>query len=156
MSDQPGKERYEALREVLEHEAEMREVERRLNEKQKQLSPAKKALLAVLIPAFFASAAAGSTLLGPKPLPAPTAAQAEKDLRAAMFLQAQRVEAFISSRGQLPDSLGAAGSPTPGVQYRRIDANTYELIGTNGPATVRYRRGEPMNQLLGSGAEILQ
>ncbi|MEJ2185213.1 MAG: hypothetical protein P8Z36_04660 [Gemmatimonadota bacterium] len=156
MSDQPGKERYDALREVLEHEAEMREVERRLNEKQKQLSPAKKVLLAILIPTFFASAAAGTTLLGPKPLPAPTAAQAEQDLRAAMFLQAERVEAFIRKQGRLPDNLLAAGSPTPGVEYRRLDANTYELIGTNGPATVRYRRGEPLNQLLGSGAEILQ
>lgn len=151
-----GKERYEALREVLEHEAEMREVERKLNEKQRQLSPAKKVLLAVLIPTFFASAAAGTTLLGPKPLPAPTAAQAEQDLRAAMFLQAQRVEAYIRKEHKLPDDLLAAGSATPGVEYERIDSTTYELIGTNGPATVRYRRGESMDQLLGSGAEVLQ
>lgn len=151
-----GKERYEALREVLEHEAEMREVERKLNEKQKQLSPVKKVLLAILIPTFFASAAAGTTLLGPKPLPAPTAAQAEANLRAAMFLQAQRVEAYIRKEGRLPDNLLAAGSATPGIQYERIDSTTYELIGTNGPATVRYRRGDSMDQLLGSGTEVLQ
>jgi hypothetical protein len=156
MSEQPGKERYEALREVLEHEAEMREVERKLNEQRKQLSPAKKVLLAILIPTFFASAAAGTTLLGPKPLPPQTAEQAESNLRTAMFLQAERLETYIRAQGRLPDSLGAAGSPTPGVQYRRLDANTYELIGTNGPATVRYRRGQSLQQLLGSGAEILQ
>jgi hypothetical protein len=156
MSEQPGKERYDALREVLEHEAEMRELERRLNEKQKRISPARKVLLAVLIPAFFASAAAGTTLLGPKPLPPQTAQQAEANLRAAMYLQAERIETYARTEGQLPPSLEAAGSTTPGVEYRRIDANTYELTGKNGPATVRYQRGEPLDQLLGSGAGVLQ
>lgn len=156
MSEQPGKERYEALREVLEHEAEMREVERKLNQQQKQLNPAKKVLLAILIPAFFASAAAGTTLLGPKPLPPQTAEQANTNLRTAMYLQAERVEAYIHKEGQLPPDLPAAGSVMPGMQYRRLDAKTYELIGTNGPATIRYRRGESLQQLLGSGAEILQ
>ncbi|HKJ93670.1 MAG TPA: hypothetical protein VJ957_10895 [Longimicrobiales bacterium] len=153
---EPGKERYEALREVLEHEAEMREVERKLNEQPKQLSPAKKALLAVLIPAFFASAAAGATVLAPKPLPAPTAQQAETDLRAAMFLQAERIEAYIHDHGQLPARLADAGSATPGVEYRQIDSTAYELVGTNGPATVHFRRGQSLDTLLGSGAGVLQ
>lgn len=72
------------------------------------------------------------------PIKAPPPAEQARSLRVAMYLQASRIEAYRNQHGSLPDSLPQAGSATPGITYTRVGLDSYELVGTNGGATLEY------------------
>ncbi len=88
------------------------------------------------------------------PIEGPPPAQQEKSLRLAMYLQAQRIEAYRLQHGALPDSLPEAGSVTPGVSYNRI-GGSYQLVGTNGKATLEYDSSQSLQDFVGDAARGL-
>jgi len=89
------------------------------------------------------------------PIEGPPPAEQELSLRTAMFLQAQRIEAYRLRHGSLPDSLADAGSPMPGVTYDRIGLDSYQLFGTNGSATLEYDSSQSLAAFVGTAADRL-
>lgn len=76
---------------------------------------------------------------------APTAAepvstaQVETGLRFQIVLAARHVEAFREREGRLPRSLDEIEeAPRDGVDYRRLDAGTFEITAAAGDADLRY------------------
>ena len=85
------------------------------------------------------------------PPPAPPPAAEARALRAGMYLQAQRIEAYRRARGRLPDVLEDVGPPLPGMTYERRDSRSYDLRGTSPRIRVTYRSERPARALLDDG-----
>ena len=81
-----------------------------------------------------------------------TPAQEEAGIRLAAFLQAQQIEVFRQETGRLPDILRETGEAVPGVEYRRVDARTYELTAMTERDTVRWMNSDSLPALLGDSA----
>ena len=88
------------------------------------------------------------------PIEAPPAQQQMDGLRVAMYLQAQRIEAYRQKHGALPTSLEDAGSATPGVEYHR-QGGSYQLVGTSGQAALVYDSSESLADFGGSAINRL-
>jgi hypothetical protein len=78
--------------------------------------------------------------------------QEDAGIRVAAFLQAQQIEVFRQETGRLPDILRETGEAVPGVEYRRIDARTYELTAMTERDTVRWLNSDSIPALLGDSA----
>ncbi len=89
------------------------------------------------------------------PVPIPSVAEEETSLRLVMFLQAQRIEAFRSENGHLPQSLEEAGPPLPGVEYTPLAGQTYYLRGEGGQAYLGYFSSQPIDTFLGDSEDLL-
>jgi hypothetical protein len=145
------KERNRILEEVLRDQAR-REVLRDIAYRRPTASLGTRVTALVL-----ALAALGFWLL---PMPSlrptiafPLAATAEEaGLRLAAYVQAQQVEAFRSTTGRLPDLLRETGEPLPGLEYRRLDARTYQLTAVTERDTVRWVNSDSFPTLLGDSA----
>ncbi len=90
-----------------------------------------------------------------KPLPQPTMADEARALRVAVFLEAQKIEAYRQERGRLPWVLAETGPAFPGLEYRRKDNRFYELSGTSDRVQLRYDSGTSPLQFVGSAANVL-
>ncbi|HET9948344.1 MAG TPA: hypothetical protein VFQ22_05460, partial [Longimicrobiales bacterium] len=64
----------------------------------------------------------------PDPPPRTERAVRERDLRMALLLQAQQVEAYRVRNQALPDSLTVLGAALPGVRYVRSGNRAYQLV----------------------------
>jgi hypothetical protein len=86
-------------------------------------------------------------------IPFPLASDEEAaGVRLAAYVQAQQVEAYRRATGRLPDLLRETGEPVPGIDYRRVDARTYELTARTERATVRWRNSDSFPALLRDSA----
>lgn len=61
------------------------------------------------------------------------------DVRAAMLVVARRIRAFQAEHGRSPQTLRELGDAPPGMAYRIINAETWELRGARGPDTLSLR-----------------
>ncbi|HEX9885508.1 MAG TPA: hypothetical protein VGA70_03430 [Longimicrobiales bacterium] len=91
----------------------------------------------------------------------PTAAEpiaqetVDQGLRTAIFLSAQQVEGFRQDSGRLPDNTREAGVTLSGVEYTRLDAQTFQLIATRGADSLTYQSTEPLIEFLGDALGVL-
>ena len=84
----------------------------------------------------------------PPPQPTPTAAEREASIRFALYLQAQQIEHFRTTRGRLPSQSSEAGQPSPGVQYIAVSGTAYQLRST-ADSSIRYTSTDSLNAFLG-------
>ncbi len=89
------------------------------------------------------------------PLKGPSPAEQATSLRVAMYLQATRIEAYEREHGSVPDSLAEAGSPISGIMYNRLGSNSFQLVGTNGSATLEYDSSQSLAAFAGSSLSRL-
>ncbi|MFZ5623683.1 MAG: hypothetical protein ACOY71_04525 [Gemmatimonadota bacterium] len=73
----------------------------------------------------------------------------EASLRAALFMEAQRILRFRDRHGQLPVSLAEAGSPRSEFHYEPSPDGRFTLTGSSGPLTLTYRSDQPAKDFLG-------
>ncbi|MDX1674329.1 MAG: hypothetical protein R3314_05935 [Longimicrobiales bacterium] len=153
-----GGDRYEALLEVLEHEKTQAARAKQLEEAERQKRREQRgpywpvAVLAV-ITAWLWLFPPGFLRLEPPP-PQPIE-QEEAALRFTMYVQAQRIKTFREETGRLPETLDEAGEPLPGMQYTRLHQELYQLTGATDRITLTYRSDLPLDEFVGSGAEVL-
>ncbi len=69
------------------------------------------------------------------PVQGPDLARQSDDLKAAMWFQAQQIEAYKVQNGRLPVTLAESGRVTPGLEYVR-DGDRFRLIAIVGEAPV--------------------
>lgn len=62
------------------------------------------------------------------PPPTLTQGDRERGVRAALYLQAQQVEAFRVKRGRLPGSLEELDEPIPGIAFVRSNNRVFQLV----------------------------
>jgi hypothetical protein len=149
-----GQDAAEALAAVMKHAAEREEAIRK--------KPARKRQPRWMLPLGIQLSVLALYLLVAPPRwatinpiePRDPALQVE-DLRLAMYMQIQRVEAYRVQHGRLPDVLAEAGSAVPGVEYRRQGANRYQLLATAGEEAVVYDSTEPADEFVGSAVNKL-
>lgn len=77
-----------------------------------------------------------------------SAAVVERDLKLGVGAIASEVEGYRSQKGVLPDSLAQVPAQTEVVQYRRLDATSYELSASDGRASVVYLSSTPLAEFL--------
>ena len=83
----------------------------------------------------------------PPPQPTPTATEREAGIRFAIYLQAQQIEHFRTTRGRLPSQSSEAGQPVPGVQYL-VSGTSYQIRSTV-DSSIRYNSSDSLNAFLG-------
>lgn len=149
-----GQDTAEALAAVMKHAAE--------REKAIKKKPARKKQPRWMLPlGIQLSVLALYLLVAPprwatiSPIEPPDPARQVEDLRLAMYMQIQRVEAYRIRHGRLPEALTDAGSAIPGVEYRRQGANRYQLVATAGEEAVVYDSTEPADEFVGSAVNKL-
>lgn len=148
---QGGPERYEALLEVLEQQAQ-RAHEGPEHRRRRSYGPI---LLVVLIGVTaWLWILPPAWLIPPAPEPQPIEAE-EAALRFGMYLQAQRIKAYELRHGRLPETLGEAGEGLPGASYRVLGAGVYELTGTTDRIRLTYRSSQPLREWVGAGADVV-
>ena len=150
--------RYEALLEVLEHEKTQAARDRELEEAEREQSKTKRGpywpvVVLLLITAWLWIFPPAFLSLEPPP-PQPIE-QEEAALRFTMYLQAQRIKAFRLEEGRLPETLEEAGPPLPGMRYARLHADLYQLTGLTDRLTLTYRSDLPLQEFVGSGADVV-
>lgn len=77
----------------------------------------------------------------------PPLEEEEASVAAAIYLQAQQIEAYRARNGRLPAFQEEAGLPVPGVRYARIDSRSYWIEGRDRRVVMTYRSGEPLDSL---------
>jgi hypothetical protein len=90
-----------------------------------------------------------------EPPPEPTFSQEAQALRLAMFFQSQAIEAYRLERGRLPYVLQEAGPPFPGMEYRRKDSRSYELLGTSDRLRLDYQSEQDPLDWVGAAASLV-
>ena len=93
--------------------------------------------------------------LEPDPIPLPPVEVEAATLRLQMFIQAQAIEHYRESNGRTPAFLEEAGPARPGVEYRRIDAQTYLLQGQGDRIRLTYVSRDSLALFLGAAGEAV-
>jgi hypothetical protein len=153
-----GGDRYEALLQVLEHEKTQAARDRALEEAERQQrkrrrGPVWPVAVLLVITAWIWLFPPGFLRMDPPPRQ--PVEQEEAALRFAMYLQAQRIKAFVLANDRLPASLEEAGPPLPGMRYTVLHADLYQLTGATERVTLTYRSDLPLGEFVGSGADVL-
>ena len=65
--------------------------------------------------------------LAGRPAPTPTAGEWDRGVRAAVYLQAQQVEAFRLREGRLPDTLDELPAQIPGLAFVKSNNRVYQI-----------------------------
>lgn len=76
--------------------------------------------------------------------------------RFALWVLAQRVDAYRAAHGALPARLSDVGDSLPDVSYRRVGASAFELRATGAGAPVVYSSGESADAFLGSAMSVVR
>jgi hypothetical protein len=154
-----GGDRYEALLEVLQQQKEQAEEdrEREAADRHRRSERGTRGYLRVIV---LVVVAAWLWIFPPpilriEPPAPPPRAEEEASLRFAMYVQAQRIEAFRREEGHLPDHLDAAGPPLPNMRYVRLGEEIYQLNGSTERVTLTYRSDLPLRDFVGAGADVL-
>ena len=96
-------------------------------------------LLAAAVLALFPPA-----WLGPTRPVAPPASEMERGVRAALYLQAQQIEAYRAREGRLPASLADVAGHLDGIRFVRSNNRVYQLVGHGpGESPVVYDSARP-------------
>ncbi len=85
------------------------------------------ALVIVLIAGYLALSP--PSWLGFATEPALARAERVRGIHAAMYLQAQEIDAYHAVRGELPHSLDELPARVPGIRFVRSDSRVYQLVG---------------------------
>ena len=144
--------------EVLEHQAEQERQGRELEEREREQKPSSRVpywLVGVLVLITAWLWLAPPSFLEAEPPPPPPVAEEEASLRFAMYLQAQRIRAFVEEEGRLPQTLEEAGPPLPGMTYVRLSEQLYQLTGATDRVRLTYRSDLPLDEFVGSGADVV-
>ena len=73
--------------------------------------------------------------------------------RAAIFIQAQQIEAFRVRRGRLPGSLEEVEGALPGIRFVRSNSRVFQLVATDvGRPSVIYDSTRPIDEFAGAAA----
>lgn len=139
-----AEERERLLAETLAH-VEAQEAQYRLPIEPVQRQPMWKKLVAVLlfVVAGYFAFYPPTVLRGPEP-PTPSIGQRMRGVRAALYLQAQQVEAFRVRTGRLPATLSQVAVRIPDIEYVRSNSRTYQLVARGpGGRTVVYDSAVP-------------
>lgn len=150
-----GADRYEALLQVLEQQAERAgddDREARYGHAPDRWKIA--VLVALLALSIWLWVLPPAWLIPPPPAPRPVAEE-EAALRFGMYLQAQRIRAFELREGVLPVTLDEAGEPLPGMSYTLVAPGIYELTGRTERVRLTYRSDTPLREWVGPGADVL-
>ena len=131
-----------ALEEVLRHEERrsqaQREAQRHMQRQQRRgIGPRHGVFALALAVTLYVWIASPAWARVDRP-PPPTPEHREASLRVAIFLQAQRIEAFRDRTGGLPEELEETGPPIPGISYARTPRGTYHLEGQNDTLALFY------------------
>lgn len=152
-----GSDRYEALLEVLEHQAGQAEESRTAPPGYREADGARTkyvVLAGLALVSAWLWLAPPSWIGVAQPEPRPIVEE-EAALRFAMYVQAQRIKAFRLGTGRLPREIEEAGPPLPGMSYRLIDAETYELHGATDRFALTYRSDHSLQEFVGPGADAI-
>lgn len=150
--------RYEALLDVLEHEKTQAARDRALEEAERQMRKQQSGpywpvgVLLIITAWLWLFPPAFLRLDAPEPQPV---AQEEAALRFTMYIQAQRIKAFRLESGRLPEDLEEAGQPLPGMRYTVLHQALYQLTGATDRVTLTYRSDLPLQEFVGSGADVI-
>ena len=101
--------------------------------------------LAILQPAW---------VFAPQPQPETVAVQ-EASLKIAMASAAQHVERFRQKNGRLPESLAEAGARGDVMNYSRLGASRFRLVGDNGAAHATFTADQSLSDFLGNSYQII-
>jgi len=109
----------------------------------------------LLIVSLYAYAARPAWVFGPDPVRlAPARKQAYT--RFAMYLAAQRIEAYRAAHGVLPGSLGEVDEEWPGVSYRPLGSRVFELSARGEAGAIVYQSDQPAPAFLGQSLAYLR
>jgi len=136
-------ERDRAIAEVLRHQRERAQAQERAwevlarEERRRGFGIRHLVFAAALLVSGYVWLAAPSWAGMDAPAP-PTAQRLDASLRLALYVQAQRVEAFVAEHDRLPRTLEEVGPPLPGIRYTPTPRGTFHLLGTNGDRSLFY------------------
>lgn len=148
-----GGDRYEALLEVLEQQADRAQREEK-TQRGSGLPAGSIVLLVLVLLTAWVWIIPPAWLVSPPPAPVPVQEE-EAALRFGMYLQAQRIRAFELAHGALPESLAEAGPSLPGMRYVIVEDGIYELSGSTDRVRLTYRSSDPLREWVGSGSELM-
>jgi hypothetical protein len=116
-------------------------------------------LMALCVPVLafcvYSLVARPEFLWGPKSGPLPPVRQ-EANIRVAMFLLAQRLEAYRIAQGRYPATLAELGDSLPGVAYSLSSAGVYELRASENGSLIVHRSDQSLSALLGNSLNVIQ
>lgn len=73
--------------------------------------------------------------------------------KAALFIQAQQIEAFRVRRGRLPGSLEELEGALPGIRFVHSNSRVFQLVATDGGRpSVIYDSTRPIDEFAGAAA----
>lgn len=117
------------------------------------------ALALIAIPSFilalYAQVARPDWAYGPDPVHVPSARK-QAYTKFAMYLAAQRVEAYRAAQGRLPASLGEVDEEWAGMSYRPLTFTTFELTARGDSGLIVYQSDRPVRALVGGSAAYLR
>jgi hypothetical protein len=82
-----------------------------------------------------------------------TAEQTEDGLRFAIAFTASRIESFRTEQGRLPQSIDEVGGARDGVEYQRLDQDTFVVRATTGATTLHYVSTVPLADFVGDAMD---
>ncbi len=148
-------ERAAAIASVLRHQAERKEAREAVQlPGRRPLLPQLTALALSTVVAVYVWFGSPSWLEPRLPPPPPLEVE-ETSVQAAVYIQAQQIEAYRVRNGRLPAFLEEAGPAVAGVRYTRLDARTYRIQGHDQRVAFSYTSGEPMDSLAAAVERVL-
>jgi hypothetical protein len=90
---------------------------------------------------------------GPKDTMSPVVREA--NVRFALFLMAQRVEAYHEAHGSYPATLDAI-EPAPDVRYRLMSDSVFEMRSMGNGAEIVFRSDQDVSAFLGNSIQVIQ
>lgn len=79
----------------------------------------------------------------------------DASLRLAMYQARQRVEAYRSTKGELPPTLSEAGVRDPALRMTVVSGSRYVIEGGSDTARLALRSDEPVRPFLGDAFEVV-
>jgi len=115
------------------------------------------ALIAVpsLIVALYAHAARPDWAFGPDPVRMQPARK-QAYTKFAMYLAAQKVEAYRAAQGRLPGSLGELDEDWAGMSYRALSPTVFELSAKGESGEIVFQSDKPARAFVGSSVTYLR
>jgi len=156
-----GAEEFEkqlAIRDVMEYAVrETRAVQLAKLIESYRVRPIALALIAIpsFILALYAQVARPDWAYGPDPVRMQPARK-QAYTKFAMYLAAQRVEAYRAAQGRLPASLGELDEDWAGMSYRALSFTTFELTVRGDSGDLVYQSDRPVRAMVGSSASYLR
>src|SRR6185436_19765985 len=97
----------------------------------------------LLIVTIYAYAAKPDWVFGPSPARLEPA-RSQAYTKFAIYLAAQRIEAYRAARGVLPGSLGELEENWQGISYQPISATVFELSARGAAGAIVYQSDQPV------------